>query len=102
MRHRGVGREGLVELSPKSLVRIFGQPSDESWDTESLGGYYFVSPDDRPFTVYYRAYDQSSVAVERLRGSFWKHDSPHEFSIGALGQEGVAEFKAWLLSKLAK
>ena len=101
MRHRGIGREASIELSPTSLVKAFGEPTDESWDTESLGGYYFVSPDDRPFTVYYRAYDQPSVAIKRLRQRFWSESTAYEFSIGALAKEGTAEFIAWLQSQVA-
>jgi hypothetical protein len=102
MRHRGIGREASAELSPRALVASFGEPSDESWDNESLGGFYFVSSDDRPFTVYFRAYDQSPPKIRQLRASFWREESAYEFSIGALSSSGVKEFVTWLHSRVAK
>ena len=99
---RNVGRESSALVSPSALVRAFGSPTDEPWDSESLGGYYFVSSEQLPFTVYYRAYDHSSVAIARIKKTFWSQPSTVEFSIGARGQSGVAEFTAWLLSALTK
>jgi hypothetical protein len=102
LRHRGVGREGTVELAPKSLVRAFGPATDESWDSESLGGYYFVTPDDRPFSVYFRAYDQPPSLIRTLRRTFWEESASFEFSMGALGAEGVPQFRSWLLAQVKR
>jgi hypothetical protein len=99
---RGVSKESSIAVPPRALVEAFGPPTDESWDSESLGGFYFLSPEQIPFTVYYRAYDQSPASVRKLRQSFWLESSPAEFSIGALSSSGVPEFKAWLRSRLEK
>jgi hypothetical protein len=102
LRHRGISNEGTVELAPGALVAVFGQPTDESWDSESVGGFYFVSTDDLPFTVYFRAYDRSAGEIAKLRKTFWSQTSPVEFSIGALGQNGLTHFKQWLQSQVSR
>lgn len=102
IRHRGIGRESSAYFSPHSLMTAFGEPSDESWDSESFGGFYFVSQDDRPFTVYFRAYDQSASRIRQLRADFWQEASLYEFSVGAISSVGVEEFIAWLQSRVAK
>lgn len=97
---QAIARQGYVELSPSSLVKAFGQPTDESWDSESLGGYYFVSAEGKAFAVYYRAYDLPAPAIKRLRKTFWSETPKYEFSIGAVSKEGVTEFVGWLRSQV--
>ena len=98
----GTSKEGEALLSPKALVATFGAPTEESWDAESLGAYYFLSQAGRLFTVYCRAYDHSSRSVRELRKSFWVEARTIEFSIGSHGPEGVGQFIEWLTKRVAK
>lgn len=91
--------QGETWAVPKRLVQVFGQPTDEAWDSESLGAFYFLRSDDKQFTVYHRAYD--TRRTKKLIQSFWYETSTAPFSIGAIDRSGVAEFEAWLQLQLA-
>jgi len=95
----GSSNQGAVLIAPTKLIRVFGQPTDESWDSESLGAFYFHGPNEQAFSVYYRAYDLPRT--EELKRSFWSRATDAEFSVGAKTQVGVAAFKTWLLGELA-
>lgn len=96
----GTSNQGELEVAPRRLVEVFGPPTDESWDTESLGAYYFVGPDDLVFAVYCRAYDRSAKSIKELRVSFWRETRESEFSIGAHSAVGVGKFKTWISDQL--
>lgn len=95
----GSSNQGEVSIAPRKLILVFGQPTDESWDSESLGAFYFHGPNEQAFSVYHRAYDQPRT--DELRRSFWSQATPAEFSVGAKTEAGVAAFKSWLLGELA-
>lgn len=95
----GTSKQGELSAVPSRLVKMFGPPTDESWDSESLGAFYFLSPNDKVFAVYHRAYD--TPRTQRLKKSFWSGSTVTQFSIGSLDKSGVDEFKAWLLLQLA-
>lgn len=95
----GTSRQGELSVAPNKLRQVFGQPTEEPWDSESLGAFYFQGPNEEVFAVYHRAYD--TRRTHELKKSFWSRGSVAEFSIGAQEEAGVAEFKAWLLTRLA-
>ncbi|WP_140637462.1 hypothetical protein [Methylibium rhizosphaerae] len=95
----GTSKQGELLVAPSKLLQVFGQPTAESWDSESLGAFYFQGPNDEVFTVYYRAYDVPNT--QRLKKEFWARSAAAAFSIGAKEEANVAEFKGWLLRQLA-
>jgi hypothetical protein len=95
----GTAQEGQIEVSPRRLVRAFGPPTAEPWDSESLGAYYFES-ERGLFTVYYRASDLNSSAMQELKASFWLQAAPIVLSVGARGNRGVQEFTSWLFARV--
>lgn len=94
----GMSRQGEFFAAPSKLRQAFGQPTDEPWDSESLGAFYFHGPNEKVFAVYHRAYD--TPPTQELKKSFWSRASVAEFGIGAQEEASVAEFKAWLLARL--
>jgi hypothetical protein len=95
-----LSKQAEVVATPSGLVKCFGAPTDESWDIESLGGFYFSGPRDETFTVYKRAYDADVSTVRELRKSFWLGDEPQEFSVGSMRDYDVPGFSTWLLDQL--
>jgi hypothetical protein len=95
----GSSSQGEFSAAPSKLVLVFGQPTDEPWDSESLGAFYFNGPNDQAFAVYHRAYDVPRT--DELKRSFWSRATAAEFSVGARSEAGVAAFKNWLLGELA-
>ena len=91
-----ISKQGIVTAAPSSLVRAFGAPTDESWDSESLGGYYFTGPGGEFFSVYFRAYDESAASIRALRKSFWFDHAVTEFSLGALATSDIRGFHEWI------
>jgi hypothetical protein len=89
----GTSHQSEVSAAPTELVRVFGPPTEEPWDSESLGAFYFQGQSEEVFVVYYRAYDVRRT--EQLTRSFWGNATPVAFSIGAKTKARVAEFKAW-------
>lgn len=94
----GTSKQGELSATPRRLVQVFGQPTDEAWDSESLGAFYFLGPDNKEFAVYHRAYD--TRRTQKMMTSFWSETSTAPFSIGALDTSGVVEFKVWLQLQL--
>lgn len=98
----GTSKEASIVVSPSALSATFGPATEEPWDSESVGGYYFVSTEQRVFTLYFRAYDRSPEEIQNLRAAFWADSKPVEFSIGSHGKVGVAEFREWLRAQVAR
>ena len=97
-----VVKEGELAVAPSELVRVFGPPTSEYWDAESLGAFYFRGPGDQPFMLYCRAYDLTKHEVSQLRSSFWLDVDARSFNIGTLRRGDVGEFKIWVGQQLAQ
>lgn len=95
----GSSNQGEMSVSPSKLVVVFGEPTDEPWDSESFGAFYFNGPNEQAFSVYHRAYDVPRT--EEFKRSFWGRATATEFSVGATSEVGVSAFKSWLLGELA-
>jgi hypothetical protein len=89
-------RRGDVTLVPSRLVALFGEPTDESWDSESVGGYYFESLEGWRVAVYYRANDVEEPAMSKLKKKFWASKRAFEFGIGAGKSANVPMFRDWI------
>ena len=87
-------------MAPSELVRIFGSPTSEDFDRESLGAFYFRGPDEQPFMLYFRAHDLGWWAMRKIRSSFWLDRSPCDFSIGSLREGDVSVFTSWIMERL--
>lgn len=97
----GTSLQGELSVAPRKLVQVFGTPTEEPWDPESLGAFYFEGLKAGLFTVYRRAYDVDARSIAKLKQSFWAEGTLAEFSIGAREAAGVAEFQAWLAGRLS-
>ena len=95
-----VSKQDGLTVAPSELVRVFGPPTSELWDAESLGGFYFVTEDGQPFTLYFRSYDIDEKTITELRSSFWLEREDMRFNIGAVRAADVAGFKAWVTAQL--
>ena len=96
-----LSKQSDIVACPSKLVSKFGPPTEERWDRESLGGFYFMGPTQEVFTVYVRAYDAGWWTMWKLRRTFWSSVGPVEFSLGSMPGYDVAGFQRWLTSELA-
>ena len=91
---------GQLNAVPSALVRVFGSPTAEPFDRESLGAFYFLGPGAQPFMLYFRAHDLGWWSMRKLRSSFWKELSAQDFSIGTVRDGDVGDFKTWVAEQL--
>jgi hypothetical protein len=99
---RDISMQGEISLPPREVVRVFGAPTEEAWDSESLGAIYFEGPKGSLVTLYYRAYDLEPEQFKSLKQRFWKQSTPVELHIGARSEVGIPEFKLWLRAQLGR
>jgi hypothetical protein len=92
--------EGDLTAVPSELVRVFGPPTSEPFDRESLGAFYFRGADEQPFMLYFRAHDLGWWSMRKLRSTFWLGREAREFRISTLRGSDVSDFKAWVAAKL--
>jgi hypothetical protein len=85
---------GDLLVVPSEVVRAFGIPTSEDFDAEGLGAFYFLGPDEQPFTLYFRAYDLRPAQVRQLRTTFWSADDSKRARVGAPRGSDVDAFKA--------
>jgi hypothetical protein len=71
--------EGDLTAVPSELVRVFGPPTSEPFDRESLGAFYFRGADEQPFMLYFRAHDLGWWSMRKLRSTFWLGREAREF-----------------------
>jgi len=87
--------QGRIEISPKRLTEVFGQPS-VSDGYKTSGQYVFTSESGDVFTLYdwksTSLYDDEMVSPEE----FWDEIGQVDLEIGATSKNGVQEFKSFL------
>lgn len=95
---------GEVEVFPRRLTEIFGDPIPNPGEPEKITGeYIFIAENGRRYSVHdYRDTNLLDDGVPSPQ-EFWNKEEPYEFSIGGdhpVDKDELEKFKKWLVDTL--